>query len=170
MKRLDNKGVSLIELILAIAISFIVIAAIISFMSVGTKSYNYAEDEINIQTEGQILMNQISDMIITSNNVKVTGNTVNIYYIDSSYSKKRKEIIYDNATMKIYLRIINTLSEETTATGELLANHVKSFAITDTGADINKLIKIQLTLENNKKNYTLSSQSNIRNKLVEVLP
>ena len=58
----DNKGVSLIELIIALAISSIIIFMIMLFLNSATKSFRRTSDDVNIQMEAQIILSQISNL------------------------------------------------------------------------------------------------------------
>ena len=60
----NQKGFTLVELIIAVAIVAIVSVTIVSFMIAGSRSYASSSTETNIQQEAQIAMNQISDLII----------------------------------------------------------------------------------------------------------
>ena len=52
----NNKGFSLVELIIAITISLIVLGAATMMLGSAQKSYRVAEETINLQKESQILM------------------------------------------------------------------------------------------------------------------
>lgn len=60
----NQKGFSLVELIIAIAIMSIIAAAVCGFIVVGSKSYASANNDINAQQEAQLALNQISDVMI----------------------------------------------------------------------------------------------------------
>lgn len=63
-KKQKNKGFTIVELVIAIAILAIVGISITAFMLAGTNSYKRSNAEISLQYEGQMVTNQISDMII----------------------------------------------------------------------------------------------------------
>lgn len=60
----DNRGFSLVELIIASAILAIVLAGVTSFMIIGTRNYSNANNEVTVQQEVQQAVNQIADAII----------------------------------------------------------------------------------------------------------
>lgn len=64
MMRKNQKGFTLVELIIAIAILAIVTLAVCGFIVVGSKSYTSANTDILLQQEAQLALNQISDVII----------------------------------------------------------------------------------------------------------
>ena len=68
----DNRGVSLVELIISIAILVIVGGAVCSFILVGTNSFSRSNNDIGVQQEAQLAVNQMSDAIID------TAGSVNV--------------------------------------------------------------------------------------------
>lgn len=70
----DQKGFTLVELLIGIVILSIVTAAVCSFIIVGSKSYAAANTEIMLQQEAQLALNQISDVLIdTTRSVNYAG-------------------------------------------------------------------------------------------------
>lgn len=70
----DQKGFTLVELLIGIVILSIVTAAVCSFIVIGSKSYAAANTEIMLQQEAQLAMNQISDVVIdTTRSVNYAG-------------------------------------------------------------------------------------------------
>lgn len=70
----DQKGFTLVELLIGVVILSIVTVAVCSFIVIGSRSYAAANTEIMLQQEAQLAMNQISDVIIdTTRSVNYTG-------------------------------------------------------------------------------------------------
>ena len=69
MKRLDNKGLTLVELVIAIAISSMIVGAASMFLYNAERTYRVAEHSINLQMEAQILMEQMSNWVMEGNRV-----------------------------------------------------------------------------------------------------
>lgn len=63
-KKLNNKGFSLVEILVAMAILGVVSLAIYSFMNTGARLYQKTSSDADIQTEAQLVANSISDLII----------------------------------------------------------------------------------------------------------
>lgn len=61
---LNNKGLSLLELIIGLAISCIVIVSAFSFVTVGSKEYDSTTKNTEIQTEVQFVSGIVSDAIV----------------------------------------------------------------------------------------------------------
>lgn len=63
MKR-NNKGLSLVELIVAIAIFAIVGLAIAGFMSFSSRNYSLANKNVKLQYEQQVVVNRLRDIVL----------------------------------------------------------------------------------------------------------
>lgn len=131
---MDNKGFTLLELIIGMTVSVVVIAAITIFLSSGSKYYTAANAEISLQTEAQILYNQIGDRIARSNHVAAGGDTIVLYSIGEPgdadyYEKKRTELYLDRTEAKLYLTAYNAPGDETLAEKKLLGEYVKDLSV-----------------------------------------
>lgn len=62
--RKNQKGFTLVELIIAVAILAIVTAAVCGFIVVGSRSYASSNTDIMLQQDAQLALNQMSDVII----------------------------------------------------------------------------------------------------------
>lgn len=72
--RRNQKGFTLVELIIAVAIMSIVTLAVCGFIIVGSRSYASANTDIMLQQEAQLALNQISDVIIdTTDSINYGG-------------------------------------------------------------------------------------------------
>ncbi len=72
--RKDQKGFTIVELIIAIAIMSIVLAAVCGFIIVGSRNYAAANSDITIQQEAQLALNQMSDVLIdTTRSINYVG-------------------------------------------------------------------------------------------------
>lgn len=63
----ENRGLSLVELLITIAILSIVLAAATSFMITGSRSFAKGNADSELQKEAELTVNQIEDMIIDVN-------------------------------------------------------------------------------------------------------
>ncbi len=60
----NNKGISLVEIIVAIAVGSIVLASLMLLIVQGVNSYRTQSTRANLQTDANIALNQISDNIM----------------------------------------------------------------------------------------------------------
>lgn len=176
MKR-TNKGYSLVELLLTMAIFSIVMIAIVNIMSNASKSYKKGLMEVKVQEEAQIATNQIGDLlvdassVVTSNNVlDGDGNVTSVTYsFNDSESKPVTLSLEDN---KIYL-----FKDSEKA---VLADNVKSFSIdgvkgattnatllSDNTCEVNIEIEIDTSNGSNKNvsSYAASREVTFRNQV-----
>lgn len=63
-KKNSNSGFSLIELVVAVAIASIIVLAIGSVLIFSSRSYSSTSTESGLQSDAQIVMNQIQDLVI----------------------------------------------------------------------------------------------------------
>lgn len=65
--RINNKGYSLVELLVAIAILSIVVGAVIGFFMYVTKFYHSGNAESDLQNEAQLTMTQLETLVVNAN-------------------------------------------------------------------------------------------------------
>lgn len=68
---MNNKGYSLVELIITMAISAVVMTIVISFLATNSKNYQVAGDMVKLQMESQTVMNQLYDLVVESSWVEL---------------------------------------------------------------------------------------------------
>ena len=107
---LNNKGVTLVELVVTMLVSSIICLAIVGFISTATNSYRKTNADTTIQLEAQVASNVINDIIISAKSctyqeVTLGGNIHNLltvvngdyYYLvllDVTTDKLRLKKIY----------------------------------------------------------------------------
>ena len=79
-----NKGFSLVELLIAIAILSIIMVMISSFITTTLNSNNKAKREIQVQEEAQRIYYQISDLIMQASYIRVTTADGTAYVYDKA--------------------------------------------------------------------------------------
>lgn len=62
--REENKGFTFVELLIAVAIAVAAAAAIFSFMVVGSRAFASNSTEVELQSESQLVANQLQDLLI----------------------------------------------------------------------------------------------------------
>lgn len=79
--KINNKGITLVELLIALAIGSIVISAVIILLRQGINSYSKQTISAQLQNDADITLNQMTDAIMEAqcidiaNNITETGNT-----------------------------------------------------------------------------------------------
>ncbi len=190
-KKNRNLGFTLIELIVSLTVASIVLLAIGTLMSVGTKSYQSTSNEIELQKESQIAMNQIHDLMIKAQDyvyqdVNVGGAFVptlvitaseegKLYYYAVIFDQARNQLLFQKnskeevelifPSLEAWLRDQVTL-ELTSSTPSLLAKHIKALAIEPASLSVNTQgsVHITLLLSLGDKEYSTFSTTSLRNK------
>lgn len=143
---MKNKGFTLMELIVAIAIGSIVILMVSVMLVRGTSIFRTENDEVNMRNDYQIVRNQIDQVLmeaktlIIENRIDSEGKKVTIIYtgdvvtdnaskdreFSSSYLTTERVIRYEHDTQRIY---ISGGYENSTAEGNCICDIVKEFSI-----------------------------------------
>lgn len=63
-KRQNNKGMTLLELIISMTIAVIVVFMIITFLSGASRAFRRTNDEVNLQLEAQTAVNRLANLIM----------------------------------------------------------------------------------------------------------
>lgn len=164
---MDNqKGFSLIELIVAIAILTIVGAAIVGFCMSGTSSYKTVSTEVDLQYEAQLAINQLSDLLIDANcgvGFDASTSTLLVYNDSVAYT-----IAWTASDQKLTLNKYNvTATSVTLESSNLMAEYVTAFSAVIPTEDKNSHQMVDLTIkfEKDDKNYLASKNVTLRNKV-----
>ena len=183
----NNKGFTTIELILAILIAGIIMGAVGTFLTFNLGSFNTTTDVIDIQYEGQLLMNQMVSLLRESEGFDtITGNTVGDLTVEdkidatyevvpdtfefkhyewdgSSELETGFQLVYDAANGVL----INTTDNPTgTDPTYDMGRYIESFTLEPVGNDFQECdnVIIRLTLEEGGSSIELETQVKIRNK------
>ena len=95
-KKLNNKGFSLVELLVAMAVGGIVLVVIGSFVTSGTRFFNKQSNSIDLQNELQVSSNRITDSLMEATSLVIKQ--------DYAADKKIITIItgdFDNEDLKV---------------------------------------------------------------------
>lgn len=108
----DNKGFTLVELIVSFAILVIVSLAVVGMMTTGMRFFRTTSSNIGLQYEYQTVMTQMREHIVDCNaGVAVEGNTL---YIVSRYEDLATgDIIYETTVFTISGGTLYYMSPET---------------------------------------------------------
>lgn len=161
--KLNNKGMSLVELLIAIAIAAVVSTLIVTMMTSGTSMFGKESQNIDLQNELQIVQNQISDrlkeakainIVKSGDNIRIyTGdvNKVNNKLVTEGSGEKYTDCIITYKDNKLY--VTNSYMEDIPE-GYLLSDEVLDFDIdigtipteyttneTDAGGNVSEITK-----------------------------
>ena len=145
MKRLfknlkQNKGMSLVEVIVSVAVSMIVLFIAATFMTTSTNFFNRQSGSIDLQDELLEASNNVNDALMSASSLMIVNNTsggVDIYtgeytsdkksFITGKGSARRIEWLEDKKEMYVY----NTPSLDSSEdkAGYLMANFVSDIRV-----------------------------------------
>jgi prepilin-type N-terminal cleavage/methylation domain-containing protein len=143
MKKLfNNKGFTLVEMVVAFAILAVIMLTVTFVIGTSSNTYSKIATDINLQYESQLAMNQLQEYIIDCNaciGVNSGGDT--LYVInktdDSHYEAYKFVKNADTDELYFYNKTIETSDFNpadpgnyafTDGTGELMSSYVKDFS------------------------------------------
>lgn len=159
-----NKGFTLIELIISIAISAIVLLIIISIINSASHGYKKASEEVSLQMEAQLSLGQLNNLALQAKSVKeieVSNTEVEKRYIIEG-STECHVIILAKRERKLYL--LTTEAEQAALVPydekeHLLAEYVKDIRMEP---EANQSIRMVLTLSLGDKETTITKKVKLR--------
>lgn len=126
MKKLNDKGLTLVELIIAISMATMVIAAATVFLYNAERSYRISQYSVDLQMEAQVLMEQMSNWVLESNHMEIMngGKVLVLYQIPQEklvYAAAEpvattvpcQRLILYGRDGKLYIDVDNTSSRDT---------------------------------------------------------
>ncbi|MFV0465091.1 MAG: PilW family protein [Lachnospiraceae bacterium] len=182
----NNKGISLIELIVAVSMVAIVGGALLSFIVTSTNMYKRQNSEISLQEEAQLAVNQVENLIINATNgVRflevsdagsglVTERTLYMYNKETggnivtkiSWMTSTKQLLYSTYQYTTDISGADILTP--IITDELMAEYVNSFSVDLSDLESRNLIKLSLDFLFDSRNYKTDKDIKIRNDILQV--
>ena len=160
-KKLNNKGLSLVELVCAVAIFGLATTAIGGAMVVSAQNYSRGTYELDVQQEAQTTTNLIGDLLFDATNATFVNSGDPVLTIDGENVKY--QITYKTTEEKLVYKEIRSGGESTGT----LAENVKGFTVDldETGAKFaaNKNVDVTLKVEKNGRVYETKYSTTARN-------
>lgn len=105
-KKHNNKGFTLIEVLVALAVSSVVITIVIAFISQGSRFYKTQSNTINLQNELQETSNVITDTLQEATYLSITSYSKNLEVYTGSYKivEGKKLFINEKGSSRYILR------------------------------------------------------------------
>ena len=189
----DQRGITFIELLIAIAISSIIMIAATMFLGAAHKNYNNASAQIDLQSESQILMEQIGMWVMEGNRVEALDPSTSgaqggivIYRIPRKTSVEKpngvaapepasKRVIWLSASgKKLYTKTADVADPEKDTTviaanvdevqQNLLGEYVTAFTGT-VDASSQASVTVSFKMQYLKQNYEIQNMFKLRNVL-----
>lgn len=168
MLRKNNKGITIIEVLLAIAVTAILGTLITGFIIYSTRSYGKSINESTLQEDAQVILAQLNSYIINADDTieyKVNGVLCKSDALSGEGTFSTKELaIYKNvgtaktveyitwtaADQKLTYRMDNIDSSGSVSTAiaeETLATKISDFKVDLTNLDSSKQVKVELSVD-----------------------
>lgn len=168
--RHDNRGLTIIELICAIAILGILATAVGSVLVASAKNYQSGTAEVNLQQEAQLAANQIADLVIdTTADVMYTMNADGSNTLEITKSDHLYVVTYKSTEMKLYYSEYQVYADGSrTVIGEnqLLAEYVKKFEVDASSFAQDNTLQLVLGFEKDGRTYESAYTITARNGIV----
>ncbi|MCR5720910.1 MAG: type II secretion system GspH family protein [Lachnospiraceae bacterium] len=150
-KNIGNKGVTLVEVICAVAILSLVGTAVVGLVMVATDSYQRSVQEIEVQQEAQFAANLIGDLVKDASSVNDDGTLIEIEKGGVFYV-----ISYEAASKRVY---INDGSGQ-----QLLAEHMDRLPdVNPTPANATHTVTMQVSRDDSINTMKVANTNNSRN-------
>lgn len=189
----DNRGLTLIELIVAMTMAVIVMGAAGVFIGSAMRSFQKASDTIDLQMESQVMMEQVSTWIMEGNRVQTYedssyGTVLVIYriprirdktnlpdiYRDKVSTESEKTVLWCDGS-KLYMKeeggIVDAdhdstdLEESDTNMKNCVGEYVSGFRPSIDASNHAK-VTVEITLTAGQERYELKNTIKIRNELM----
>lgn len=121
-----NAGLSLVELLIALAIGMIVVSAVLLLIVQGTNSYRRQTLTSQLQEDANITMNQISDAVMEADRLQVSVSDSDTRSTASFQINESTVYIYDMEQRTLYVR---TGQSGSAATDSVLCQNVAAFHV-----------------------------------------
>lgn len=173
MKRIrkgNQKGFSLVELIVAMAILAIASGAIVGFLRVASHFYQNVSSDVDLQYESQQAINQMESLLVDSTKgVSFQSDTLMIYADNIRHS-----IRWDAASNRLYYSKAEYSKKEDGSfefksiltEDALMAEYVSGFSVSfDSTAD-SQIVILTLDMKKASKEYHVSQKVTLRNNVL----
>lgn len=177
MKKLGNKGFTLVEMAVAFAILAIITLSVTLVITTSSNTYSKIAMDINLQYESQIAMSQLQEYVIDCNSyIAVNFSGSNLYVFNKSdgthYEAYKFAKKADSDELYFYKRSIDTsnLPSESSNftfaadTGELMSSYVKAFSAVVTSTSVT----ITIDYASGDKTYSGQQTIALRNQVQNV--
>ncbi len=170
-----EKGFSLVELLLTIALSAIVLSIIVTLMGYSSNSMRRTKEEVKLQTEAKDIVRHISGTAMEASDAEwpAAGVPMLIIRNDKAIDDERKEMVYWQKGNKIYFASKKTVSPTAAIAynalpeddSYLLGEQIVLFqgSVEENPANKKKMILADIEMENGDAEFICNERIYIRN-------
>jgi prepilin-type N-terminal cleavage/methylation domain-containing protein len=170
----NNKGFSLIELIVVMAVMVIIGGCIYGFVSASTRSYNSVSKDVDLQEEAQLAMNQLTSILMNAQDGVSYDDSTKTLYI---YNDENRYKIAKGTDDSLYYSVEERKKSETT--GEfttdfiastdqaLMAEFLKDFSVVVDDSASTIVVNVTMAFEKAKNSYSTTQKIALRNSAIK---
>lgn len=136
MKKLknNNSGISLVELLVAMAIGGIAVSAVVILLSQGVRGYTSQTISTQLQDDANVTVNNITDAVMEANYIDLLNNSTNsLYFSTKADGVDGNAYSYDPVSKTLYLGTSKVINNPTITTefdgSSVLCKNVEEFKV-----------------------------------------
>lgn len=160
MKR-DNRGLTLIELVIAIAMTAVVLLMVTYLLEQGSRYFKNSKEELELQKEAQMTMSQLNQMVLNARELTLDTQADKTILKLFMTGEEQEEIEVSFVDGELLLS--KKKNGSIVYTDRLLARKVAGFFVTLPTEESNT-VQIELTFAWNKKQYRTVQSVALRNR------
>lgn len=175
----NNKGFSLLEVLIAVAITAVIATLIAAFVSSGTGYFRKQSNSIDLQNMLQETSNKITDSLMEATSIQIKEQGGNLWIYTGDFDEpepkvKPKLILWLKSAGEIYVMDYEISDTGAVDEGYCMAKYVKDFKIEldpkCENPDTHKweqplMFNVSISLENRDEERSDSKTTTLRNKI-----
>lgn len=145
----DNRGFTLVELVLAMSMTSLVLLMVIFLLQQGGRYYQNSRRELEIQKEAQMAMSQLNQLIVNSDRLCKEPGLLRIQSLDDSGNIAEEIVV---SLVDGQLLMSKKSGENVVYADRLMARWVTGFLV-ELPTEADRAVHLELTFDWNGKEY-----------------
>ncbi|MCR5256331.1 MAG: discoidin domain-containing protein [Acetatifactor sp.] len=173
MKPINNRGFSLVEMLVTIVILAIVGSAVFGFITVTGNFFDRTKKEVNTVTEAEDASNWLTDAISeTARGISLRDESGSVRILEIYNEKNAYTVTYDKLAKVIYcdesaLNADGNWVAVSAARSNVLAKNVKDFTVDISGAQSDtRTVLMNISVDDDGRSVTFNKTITIRNEVL----
>lgn len=158
----DNRGLSLVEILCAVAIFSLIVAGVSTIIVLSSKTFRRGVTETNLQQEAQLVANRIGTIVQDACEASFDSGTLTLKTSDADGNVKTYEIIHQDGELRY--------KEEGTPFYAKLAGKIEEFTVATDDFDKSNTVYLDMKLADDNKVYKVQYAIAARNEMTADFP